>query len=677
MIAPDLDNIPNFLASQPRWLLWREIIRDGKPTKVPLTAANRFAKSTDPSTWAPFPLIADTLRKQSSEFHGIGIALGDLGQGEHACGIDFDSCLDDQGNLIPWAQAIVDALRSYIERSPGERGLKNFFRAKAEDALAVCAAFGIEPGKWGCKRSVVSAANGQEHGPAIEVYLGPGRYFTVTGKPWGIFPEDVALLDRDALLRIAALVQTATAASSSSTKSKSAKPRDATRSAAAFRLGAKLRRQGATFEEMCAAIRTNPETEQWCREKGDADGGRELRNIWDNSEPKTWLAQCQRNDKDVPRSNLANVMIALRSAPELQNLVAFDAMLRVAVMTGTVPGAEPSPGPIRDQDITAVQEWLQKAGLTSVAWGTVDQGLQLHAIERTFHPARAYLESLRWDGERRLVGWLNAYLGVEHSPYSSAIGQMFLIAMVARIFVPGCKADYMLILEGEQGTLKSSACNILAGNWFSDHLPDLRGDDIRVTQHLRGKWLIEVAELHAMNKSETTELKAFLTRPAERYIPKYGHHEVVEPRQCLFIGTTNKEAYLRDETGGRRFWPVKVGEIALDALARDRDHLFAEAVVRFRQGSPWWPDREFEREHIKPEQDARYESDPWETPISAFLAGRSRTTTMEVAREGLFMEVPRIGTADQRRIASVLEALGWVRGKKTMTGVPWFPGPRA
>ena len=248
---------------------------------------------------------------------------------------------------------------------------------------------------------------------------------------------------------------------------------------------------------------------------------------------------------------------------------------------------------------------------------------------------------------------------------------MCLIAAVARVMQPGCKADYMVVLEGQQGSGKSTACAILGGVWFSDSLPDITaGKDAAV--HLNGKWIVEVAEMSALGKAEAAALKAFITRDTERYRPPYGRQEVVAPRQCIFIGTTNKTLYLRDETGGRRFWPVAVGKIDASALAQDRDQLFAEAFAAFQGGARWWPDAAFEREYIAPEQEARFEQDPWEEPIKEWLAPRRECTLSEVAREAVFVQLEKIGTIQSRRIVAILQRLEWRPDRKEGKRI-WVP----
>jgi predicted P-loop ATPase len=393
-----------------------------------------------------------------------------------------------------------------------------------------------------------------------------------------------------------------------------------------------------------------------------------------------WLGSAQCDNRAEPRANLFNVMLALRNDPRISELFAYDDMLRVPILRAPVPGifmqdydADPLPRPVRDADVTALQEWLQRAGIETLGKDVVHQAVDQRARERWFHPVRDYLNALMWDGDSRLPTWLSVYLGGVDSEYHRTIGPMFLVMIVARIFAPGCKADYMLVLEGPQGTLKSTACRVLADPWFSDALPDIRSADKDVAQHLNGKWLIEVAEMSALDKTEASALKAFITRDTERYRPSYGRKEVIEPRQCVFVGTTNESVYLRDKTGGRRFWPVIVGTINLSALARDRNQLFAEAVALYRSGSHWWPTADVERTLIAPEQDARYEADAWEDVLQTFLTGRSHTTILEVAREALFITTDRIGTADQRRIRAALARIGWTEGKRTGKGRLFVP----
>jgi predicted P-loop ATPase len=210
--------------------------------------------------------------------------------------------------------------------------------------------------------------------------------------------------------------------------------------------------------------------------------------------------------------------------------------------------------------------------------------------------------------------------------------------------------------------------------------------------HLRGKWLLEIPEMSAISKAEADALKAFLTQTEERYTPKYGRNEVIEPRQCVMIGTTNKAAYLHDETGGRRSWPVKVGvtgAIDFETLQADRDQLYAEAMAAFAIGENWWPDRAFEAEHIVPQQEQRFVHDEWESIIGAWLetpvsdtdrpsgvATRNSCTVGEVARHALHIETERLDRKYQNRITGALERLGWVRGTRTTLSRPWVRGSR-
>jgi predicted P-loop ATPase len=447
-----------------------------------------------------------------------------------------------------------------------------------------------------------------------------------------------------------------------------------------YSIAGRVKREGGSYENGLAALAADPRTATWLAEHGMANNQQKMRRTWDKLRESAapWLAKCHMGNDGTARGNLHNALIAMREDERLRGVFRRDEML-----CATVFKEREVIIPATDVHVGRLQAMLQREGLETVGKDTTHQAVEIVAAENAFHPVRDYLTGLKWDGYPRLGTWLHVYLGVERSEYASAIGKMFMIAMVARVMRPGCQANYMIILEGPQGAKKSTICRILGGQHFSDSMPDIRaGKD--VSQHIKGKWLIEVAELSALDKAEAAALKAFVTRDVERYRPSYGRLEVIEPRQCIFIGSTNKAAYLRDETGGRRFWPVKVRAIDAAKLAADRDQLFAEAVDLFNGGAQWWPDGAFERQHIAPQQEKRFEADAWEQAIGEWLEQREKdakirhdlppVTVKLVANLALSMETQKIGRADQNRITAAMERLGWVRGKPTMHSKPWVKG---
>jgi predicted P-loop ATPase len=349
-------------------------------------------------------------------------------------------------------------------------------------------------------------------------------------------------------------------------------------------------------------------------------------------------------------------------------------MLKGPIPNSGIPNAE-FPRPVTDEDVAAFQCWLQNVGI-QIGKDIAHQAVAYRAGQCKFHPVHDYLNALVWDETPRIHDFFPNYFGADRNEYTQAIGPWFVKAMVARILKPGSKVDYMVVLEGNQGILKSTACEALAGEWFSDHLPDISSKDS--SQHLRGKWLIEVGEMHAMGKADTTLLKSFITRKVERYRPSFGRLEVVERRQCVFVGTTNQHSYLRDATGGRRFWPVKCNDIDVDALRRDRDQLFAEAAHRVLiLNERWWPDRDFEQQWIRPEQEARYEGDAWEGLIEPWLAGLQQTTILAVAKGAVDLKQERIGRAEQLRIADIMRRLNWEPGPRSNSARSWVPKGKA
>jgi putative DNA primase/helicase len=304
-----------------------------------------------------------------------------------------------------------------------------------------------------------------------------------------------------------------------------------------------------------------------------------------------WASQLRRDLADIPERNEANVITALTNDEAFAGALVFDEFRQELLVNRPLPWDENAlviPRAWSDADDVRCAEWLQRREI-NVTPIVVSRSVSAIARDIRIHPVREYLNNIRWDGVPRMETSAIAYLGAEDTRLNRAFGSLWMISAIARIMRPGAKVDHMLILEGPQGAKKSTALKALAGEeWFIDELAEIGSKD--AAQQLRGVWIVEIAELDAISRAEVSRIKSFLSRSVDRYRPPYERYVIDVPRQCVFAGSVNPDTYLRDETGNRRFWLVRCGHIDLDALRRDRDQLWAEAVARYREGAVWWLD---------------------------------------------------------------------------------------
>jgi predicted P-loop ATPase len=286
----------------------------------------------------------------------------------------------------------------------------------------------------------------------------------------------------------------------------------------------------------------------------------------------------------------------------------------------------------------------------------------------SFHPVRDYLAGLKWDGKPRIDTWLIDYGGAEDTEYVRAVSALMLIAAVRRVRSPGCKFDEMVVIEQEtQGTEKSTMLATLAGceDWFLDDLP-LNIKTQEVIERLRGRWIVEAAELSGMRRADIDHLKAFLSRTIDRARMAFGHFVLEAPRQCIIVGTTNVLEYLKDASGNRRFWPVRTQQFKIAALRHVRDQLWAEAAARetagasIRLDAKLWP-------KATEEQEQRLARDPWfDAPHSA-LSGMEGKISSASVWEILDVRGAHRTQDQNRRVGEAMRQLDWRRANKART----------
>ena len=388
----------------------------------------------------------------------------------------------------------------------------------------------------------------------------------------------------------------------------------------------------------------------------------------------------QRDRSGKPTCNHSNIVALLTKHPDWNNVFVTDVFDHVKKVLKPLPHdgyskADFKPRRLVDNDYTQVCIWLNDFGIISVQKSTVIDAVQAVCAQQTFNPLDDYfrhIQKLHSADDDLLDSWMTQFLGVQTESdddhtYVTAVSRLMLIQAVARAKDPGCKADSVIILEGEQGTGKSTALRILFSEKnFGDQLPHMASKD--ASSYLNGKWGVELAELEFKKKNEIETIKAFISRQSENYRPAFGREEIETPRTCVFIGTTNNNEYLADQTGNRRFLPIKTDVINQEALADFRDRLWAAAAHAYDAGEQYW----LRPEVTKIAQDQaqqRLEQDPWTEIIGQKMAAVTEVSIRD-AFNACFPDVDEhnISKAMNGRMRTSLLLAGWLRDGKFNSG---------
>ena len=274
-------------------------------------------------------------------------------------------------------------------------------------------------------------------------------------------------------------------------------------------------------------------------------------------EKTAWVGKLERQKGGKIIPNARNFLLILQNDERLKGAAGFDEFSgRIAVLRDL---------PWRKRKHTGFDVWTdaddaQLRNLMSLDFDglqgkqVLDDAFTEVVMKNSFHPVRDWLKSLVWDGRKRLSSLLIRYLGAEDAPYVREVTEKFFKAAVARVLHPGIKFDQCLIIRGPQGIGKSTVLARMGGKWYQDTMPSIKGKD--AMEALQGYLLVELSELQAATRAENEEFKAFISRQSDKFRAPYGHRTEEHPRQCVFAATTNEQTFIRDQTGGRRFWIV-------------------------------------------------------------------------------------------------------------------------
>lgn len=342
------------------------------------------------------------------------------------------------------------------------------------------------------------------------------------------------------------------------------------------------------------------------------------------------LPQLQRGTHGI-KSNAHNLALVLTEDLRCQNIWRLNTFINRVECSNKFwikpSDNQPTSGDMTESDYHQVRVWVNTHYEFDPSVSDVMAEVFVVGARASFNPLVDYLNSLAWDGTPRIDTWLLRHLGVEETDYSRNVARKWLISAVARAMNPGCQVDTVLILEGTQGLGKTSSLRALASpEYYTDTAVTLGDKDSRLL--LQRAWIVELAELASFKQAE--KLKAFLSQREDLFRRPYGRTTEHFPRHCVFAGTTNASDYLQDDTGNRRYWPVRTTKQAdINALKAERDQLWAEAVHAYKKGEVWYFNGELCALAAE-ETDERMNSTPLESIVSAWVEKRGRPL---IARE--------------------------------------------
>lgn len=388
------------------------------------------------------------------------------------------------------------------------------------------------------------------------------------------------------------------------------------------------------------------------------------------------------SEKGLPVASLDNCVRVLERHAELQGHLWYDVFLQRILHTW---GSDEAREWIDYDDVRLALMLQREVGIPKVPVRMAHDAVTAYARRETRNCAFDWLDSLQWDGIPRLEFVATKAFGAEYNDYTVAVCRNFFLAMVKRVFEPGCKSDYMPVFEGAQGVGKSRALAIIGGAWFAESHESILSKDFFGV--LEGKLVIEISEMHAFRQADVDRIKGIVSCANDRYRVPYDTRAGDHPRQCVFAGTTNRDDWNRDDTGARRFWPIRCGQIDHAWLTEWREQLFAEAVHAIRDGQTHW---EVPWELAGVAQEDRRQMDVWEEEFEHYVthspswgdptkpAGVAIWTTRnkpldevtisEFLIDGLGFLPLRISRSDEMRAAKAIKATGWNKVRANVGG---------